>query len=280
MFKIKLLYYSVIINKDIMSENKNVSAIRLGDKLIIFINGKRQVISKSVSPETFDVICEYISKNEVEKISNIFNDFQNNLSEYLKEFFEIEEGNLKDNFHNKPHHFSKLLIRKGTELLSLKGDVKPLYKLSKKIFFASENMPKEAHQLFNEITSIGLTKEGNLLLPIVSFEEESYENLRGDLGVVGMPIKIRNNEENIIRLKSASALSLDLHKKNHKQELKKFALINPFDIYSFTTEKIHISRYKIYDKSEIENIKGIVEIKNEKLFDISYNIFEKNYKNI
>ena len=280
MFKIKLLYYSVIINKDIMSENKNVSAIRLGDKLIIFINGKRQVISKSVSPETFDIVCEYISKNEVEKISNIFNDFQNNLSEYLKEFFEIEEGSLKDNFHNKPHHFSKLLIRKGTELLSLKGDVKPLYKLSKKIFFASENMAEETHQLFNEITSIGLTKEGNLLLPITSFEEGSYENLRGDLGVVGMPIKIRNNEENTIRLKSASALSLNLHKKNHKQELKKFALINPFDIYSFTTEKIYISRYKIYDKSEIENIKGIVEIKNEKLFDISYNIFEKNYKNI
>ncbi len=56
-----------------MSENKNnISAVRLGDKLIIFLNGQRQVISKSMSPEIFDTVVNYIERNEVDKISNIF----------------------------------------------------------------------------------------------------------------------------------------------------------------------------------------------------------------
>ena len=44
--------------------NNNVSAVRLGDKLIIFVNGKRQVISQSMSPEIFDNVCGYIENND------------------------------------------------------------------------------------------------------------------------------------------------------------------------------------------------------------------------
>mgnify|MGYP000577543053 CR=1 FL=1 len=50
-------------------KENNISAVRLGDKLIIFLNGQRQVISKTMSPEIFDIVCGYIEKNDTQKIT-------------------------------------------------------------------------------------------------------------------------------------------------------------------------------------------------------------------
>ena len=82
-----------------MSNNNNISAVRLGDKIIVFSNGERQVVSKSMSPEIFETLCGYIQNNELDKISNIFNNFESKLETYLQDYFTLDEGKLKDIFH-------------------------------------------------------------------------------------------------------------------------------------------------------------------------------------
>ena len=90
-----------------MNNNKqNVSAVRLGDKLIIFLNGERQVISKNMSPEIFDIVCGYIKNNDTQKIANIFDNFEDKLSKFVSKYFDLEEGRMKDVFHKKTNHFS------------------------------------------------------------------------------------------------------------------------------------------------------------------------------
>ena len=182
---------------------------------------------------------------------------------------------MKDVFHKEPNHFSKLLVRKATEMMSNEVDVKPLYELSKKIFFASKDVSTNANILFNELSVVGITKNGNLLLPLSSSEKCNGQ-------VVGMPLSVSNTNEKIERVVKGNTLSLLLHKKDNKQKVTNYALISPFDIVSFSngnSSEIAISRYKIYDKGDFETLKGIVEVPNENLFDISYNIFEEKFKN-
>lgn len=256
-----------------MNNNKqNVSAVRLGDKLIIFLNGERQVISKNMSPEIFDIVCGYIKNNDTQKIANIFDNFEDKLSKFVSKYFELEEGRMKDVFHKKTNHFSKLLVRKATEMMSNEADIEPLYKLSKKIFFASENVSKNANVVFNELSVVGITKNGNLLLPL-----SSSHKCNGN--VEGTPLDVGNDFSRKVRHNS---LSLVLHKKDNISEVTSYALISPFDIVSFSnsnSSEMSIARYKIYDKGDFETLKGIVEIPKENLFDISYNIFEEKFKN-
>lgn len=255
----------------------NVSAIKLGGKIMVFVNGKKQTISKDKSPKFFNIIHKHIIDNNTQEILNLFDNFENKLFDYIKKYFKIENGNVIDCFHNEPNKFSKLLIRKGVEIMSTKEDVEPLYKLSKKIFFSSIDVSEEYYNVFKEIKEIGLTKQGNLLLPITLKEEEEGILKK----VIGEPIRISKLENgDIIRKKNDNnSLSLNLISKQSIDEIKFYALINPFDIISFTMKnQIYVSRFKVYKKEEIKNIKRIVEIKNEKLFEISYDIFEGIFK--
>ncbi len=257
------------------NKDKNVSAVRLGDKVIIFLNGQRQVVSKKMSPEMFEVVCGYIATNDTKKIVSIFDNFEDKLSKFVSKYFELEEGKMKDVFHKEPNHFSKLLIRKATEMMSKDVDVKPLYKLSKKIFFASKDVSTNANILFNELSVVGITKNGNLLLPLGS--DEVYNGK-----VIGQPLSVGTNEKVVVRKVRANTLSLMLHKKDNKKEVTNYALISPFDIVSFSSgnsSEISISRYKVYKKGDFESLKGVVEVPNENLFDIAYNIFEEKFKN-
>lgn len=254
-----------------MSNNNNVSAVRLGDKLIIFVDGKRQVISQSMSPEIFDNVCGYVENGDTDKIVGLFDNFEHNLSSYIKEFFILEEGVVKDTFHNQNHHFSKIIIRKASEIMSKNLDVKPLFNMSKKLFYASQNISNEADIVFNQLSVVGLTKEGNLLLPLST--KETQEELKK--GVIGNPINIQDN----VRTRGANrTYSLGLHKKSNAEEVCAYALISPFDIVGFQPNSINVTRYRVYSKGEFDNLKGIVEIQNEKLFDIAYTIYEKNNK--
>jgi len=255
-----------------MSEAKNnISAVRLGDKLIIFVDGQRQVISKSMSPEIFDRVCGYIERGEVNKISDIFDNFEDKLSKYLQDHFELEEGKLKDNFHNSPNHFSKLLIRKGTELMSENAETKPLFLLSKKIMFTSD---LNDNGLFDSLSYIGLTKNGNLLLPLKNDEVEVSDK------VFGSPICItKDNETHLKRSPKHNTISIELASNKPKDEFLIYALINPFDIVSFGKSNINVSRYKAYKKGDLNLENGITDIENERLFDISYNIYENKFKN-
>jgi hypothetical protein len=254
----------------------NVSAIKLGGKIMVFVNGKKQTISKVKSPEFFDIIHKHIIDNNTQEILNIFDNFENKLFDYIKKYFKVENGDVIDCFHNEPNKFSKLIIRKGVEIMSTGEDVEPLYKLSKKIFFSSIDVSEQYYNLFKEVKEIGLTKQGNLLLPITLSEEEEVTKK-----VIGEPIKVSKLEKgDIIRnAYGNTSLSLNLISKESIDEIKFYALINPFDIISFTMKnQIYVSRFKVYKKEEINNIKGVVEIKNEKLFEISYDIFEDIFK--
>lgn len=254
----------------------NVSAIKLGGKIMVFVNGKKQTISKVKSPEFFDIIHKHIIDNNTQEILNIFDNFENKLFDYIKKYFKVENGDVIDCFHNEPNKFSKLIIRKGVEIMSTGEDVEPLYKLSKKIFFSSIDVSEQYYNLFKEVKEIGLTKQGNLLLPITLSEEEEVTKK-----VIGEPIKVSKLEKgDIIRnTYGNTSLSLNLISKESIDEIKFYALINPFDIISFTMKnQIYVSRFKVYKKEEINNIKGVVEIKNEKLFEISYDIFEDIFK--
>lgn len=254
----------------------NVSAIKLGGKIMVFVNGKKQTISKDKSPEFFNIIHKHIIDNNTQEILNLFDDFENKLFDYIKKYFKVENGDVIDCFHNEPNKFSKLLIRKGIEIMSTGEDVEPLYKLSKKIFFSSIDVSEQYYNLFKEVKEIGLTKQGNLLLPITLSEEEEVTKK-----VIGEPIKVSKSEKGDIRRDkyNITSLSLNLISKESIDEVKFYALINPFDILSFTMKnQIYVSRFKVYKKEEINNIKGVVEIKNEKLFEISYDIFEDIFK--
>lgn len=253
-----------------MSNNNNISAVRLGDKIIVFSNGERQVVSKSMSPEIFETLSGYIQNNELDKISNIFNNFESKLETYLQDYFTLDEGKLKDIFHNEKHHFSNILIRKATEMMSLNASVEPLYNFSKKLFFASSGIEVKADTLFTKLSTMHITKEGNLLLPVTSRNNKSAGKVQGE------PIGVNKSNENneLIRKNRQTPLSLCVT----KTEFTHFALINPFDIVGFTNSDIIISRYKLYSKEEIGNEKGTINIPKEKLFDISYDIFEKEYK--
>lgn len=252
-----------------MSNNNNISAVRLGDKIIVFSNGERQVVSKSMSPEIFETLCGYIQNNELDKISNIFNNFESKLETYLQDYFTLDEGKLKDIFHNQKHHFSNVLIRKATEMMSINSSVEPLYNFSKKLFFASESIEEKADTFFTKLSTMHLTKEGNLLLPVTSLNNKSAGTIQGE------PVGVNKSVENgLIRKNNRTPLSLGVT----KTDFTHFALISPFDIVGFTNSNIIISRYKLYSKEEIGNEKGTINIPNEKLFDISYDIFEKEYK--
>lgn len=243
---------------------------------MVFVNGKKQTISKVKSPEFFDIIHKHIIDNNTQEILNIFDNFENKLFDYIKKYFKVENGDVIDCFHNEPNKFSKLIIRKGVEIMSTGEDVEPLYKLSKKIFFSSIDVSEQYYNLFKEVKEIGLTKQGNLLLPITLSEEEEVTKK-----VIGEPIKVSKLEKgDIIRnTYGNTSLSLNLISKESIDEIKFYALINPFDIISFTMKnQIYVSRFKVYKKEEINNIKGVVEIKNEKLFEISYDIFEDIFK--
>ncbi len=243
---------------------------------MVFVNGKKQTVSREKSPEFFDIIHKHVIDNNTQELLNLFDNFENKIFDYIKKYFKIENGNVIDCFHNQPNKFSKLIIRKGVEIMSIGEDVEPLYKLSKKIFFSSLDVSEEHYNLFKKVKEIGLTKQGNLLLPITLSEE--VENLKK---VIGEPIRVLKSESGVVERKTHGNTSfcLNLISKESIDEIKLYALINPFDIISFTMKnQIYVSRFKVYKKEEIKNIKGVVEIKNEKLFEISYDIFENIFK--
>ena len=70
---------------------ENVKAIRVGDKIIVFINGKRETITKNVSPEVFEMVLGFIKNDEKNKILNLFSSLESSLDNYLEELAHVKE---------------------------------------------------------------------------------------------------------------------------------------------------------------------------------------------
>jgi hypothetical protein len=259
------MYY---INQETkITKMNNVKAIRVGDKIMVFVNGQKQTVSRQISPETFNLVCEYISSNQTEKIASIFDNVEQKVSEFLKGYFDVENSAILH--EGKRHIFSSLIIRKSTELLSLTDNAKPIYDLANKTILSSENISIKANDFFKNVSKIILTEKGNLIIPSPTIIEEKTNS-----AVVGRPIIL--NDKNKIRRAKTTYSILASSEKNIK-EVNSYILINPFDIVSFNDFEVFVSRYKVLENF-VDNQKGIVKIENEFLFDLSYNLYLKNVK--
>ena len=188
--------------------SKDLKAIRIGEKIIVFFDGKRQVINKSNSPETFDIIVEYIKNNETEKIKSLFSSFDESILGYLKNVFIIKDKVLYfKNKEKKQILFSKTIIRKAIEFYSLGVSSVSLLKFAKKLERNSTSFSFTGENFFSKIDKFSITK-------------------------------------------------------------------SPYDIYGFNTDSLVVTRYKILNEEEMRG-ENLITIKNEDLFEISYNILEE-----
>jgi len=245
----------------------NIKVIRVGDKIMVFINGEKQIISRSISPETFDLVCDYISNNETDKIISIFDNIEDKIDNFLKGYFYVENSAI---YHNgEKHNFSSLIIRKSTELLSITNDAKPIYEMANKTMLSSESISEKGNIFFKNASKILLTENGNLILPTPTKMEISDS-------VIGKPYALSNEG---IRIGGGTNYSILVSSEKSQKEVNSFVLINPFDINSFNDFEIFVKRYKVLDNIDI-NHKGLVKIENEFLFDLPYTLFQKNIKKV
>jgi uncharacterized protein YrzB (UPF0473 family) len=261
-----------------------IKAIQLNDKIIIFINGKRQIINKKTSPETFEEILNLIKLNQTDKILNKLNNLEDRLKDFLKDFFNIEiQENKKYKIFDKQgneYFFSSLIIRKSIEMIEFKENAKTLKSTSDKIIkhndnFKNSNLTNICNNFYKKIDKIYITKLGNVIIPIVG--EHHYK----DKEVVGKPIKIQTVNNVVIKNKyNPNTRCIKTPKENEINN--GYILINPYDIQGYTNEDtINVSRFqfiKEVDKDKYEN--GLYTIDNEELFDIPYKIIKKIEKNI
>lgn len=238
-----------------------VKAIRVGDKIIVFINGKRETISKKVSPEVFEMVLGFIRNNETEKIINIFSSLDDNVMNYLKEYFEVKNGLLY--VDDKKVEYSKLIIRKAVELMGMNLNPKPLFNLYKKIKWVSNTSEKisSGNNLFKKLNKVILTERGNLILHSSINGVNEVTNK-----VFGKPINIKE------KVGGADGYNVRIN----EEETKSLILINPFDIISFNEFSINVSRFKMINKNLLQDENTLAKIENEELFDISFDIFQEN----
>ena len=238
--------------------SKDLKAIRIGEKIIVFVDGKRQVINKSNSPETFDIIVEYIKNNETEKIKSLFSSFDDNILSYLKNIFIIKDKVLYFKGKEKKEiRFSKIVLRKAIEFYSLGVSSVSLLKFAKKIERNSGSSSLAGNNFFSKIDKFSITKNGNLVLN-VNFENETIVKR-----LVGSPLSVEQR-----------GINFNLSTKNENNYEMKQVLISPYDIYGFNTDSLVVTRYKILNEEEIKG-DNLITVKNEDLFEISYNILEE-----
>jgi len=247
---------------DTMTEN--IKAIRVGDKIMIFINGEKKTISQKVSPEIFNVVLDYIKNNEQQRIGEIFNNFDNRISNYLGGLFDIKNQSIYFKNTDQEVIYSKLILRKALELLAINESPEPLIKLSNKIK-TKQKLEDKGVKIFQNIKNLIITKNGNLIFhtKIEKLNQKTF---------FGSPINYNDRFNNSFKLKVVFDYEVE--------EPNCYILINPFDILSFEYSSINVSRFKVLKNVEIKD-KVVIDIKNEEVFDIPYEIFLlKNSKNL
>ena len=146
--------------------------------------------------------------------------------------------------------------------MSMNIEPTPLLKLANKLSYKTP-ISDRGIELFKKLNKIIITEEGNLIL----HSNISGISIKDKNKVIGYPIAIKDNEfvHCNSKLYSVSVNEIDTNT---------LILINPFDISSFTNSSINVSRFKIIDTKLEGELKPIIKINNENLFDISFNLFE------
>jgi hypothetical protein len=242
---------------------ENVKAIRVGEKIMVFINGEKKTVSQKISPEIFNVILGHIKNNEQQKIGKIFNNFDNRISNYLGDSFDIRNQSIFFKNTDQEVIYSKLILRKALELLAINESPEPLIRLSNKIK-TKQKLEEKGVKIFQNIKSLIITKNGNLIFH-TKLEKSNHKTF------FGKPIN-QDYYNNSFNLKVV--FNYDVEQPNC------YVLINPFDIISFDYSSINVSRFKFLKDINIQE-SVIVNIDNEEVFDIPYEIFLlKNSKNL
>lgn len=237
-----------------MTEN-NIKAIRIGDKIMVFLNGEKKTISEKVSPEIFNVILNCIKNNQQERIGEIFNNFDNRISNYLGKSFDVKKNSIFFKNTNKEVLYSKLILRKALELLAMNESPEPLIKLSNKIK-TKQKIEDKGVKVFQNIKNLIITRGGNLI-----FHTKLTNN--ANLTFFGSPINIEGHSH---------SFKIQVVFNFESEEPDTYILINPFDITHFEYNSINVSRFKVLENVDIKN-EVVVDIKNEEVFDIPYEIF-------
>jgi hypothetical protein len=241
---------------EITKKKNDVKAIRIGDKIMVFINGEKKTVSKKITPETFDLILDLIKTNQQEKINDIFTSFDKNLKNFLSDSFDIRNQSIFFKNTDKEIIYSKLILRKALQLLAINESPQALFMLSEKLK-SKQKFENKGIKVFQKIKELTITKRGNLIFKT----NLNSLHLEKEQTYFGQPINFEKGYQNSFEIKIINEEAFD-----------SYVLINPFDIVYFGYDSLNVSRFKILKFKNVIT-EPIVKIEDEELFDIPYEIF-------
>lgn len=250
---------------------KKVKAIRIGDKLMLFIDGKKQTVSRKIAPEAFDEAVKYIKEENHDKLRSMFSNVNEKITEYAKGIFKIVGNNVyaKGEEHTPA---PKLVARKLFEMMQLKENPQPLRLLNKKMH-RNGNGVVAGMDIFSKMNDIPMTTKGNLVLKVGMDKEQLIDILQTHGTVVGSPL--RSNQI------YGGNIQHDLPVVGFEFEEKEnyvYCLVDPSDIVAYFNGNIRVSRYRLLKKYKRE-VKPVVNVPFEELYDVSFDIWDERNSN-
>jgi hypothetical protein len=243
--------------------NNSVKAIRIGDKLMLFIDGKKQTISRKIAPEAFDKAVEYIKAGKQEELKNMFGDVNTKIADYAKGIFKIVGNNVYAQGESEPA--PKLVARKMFEMMQSGMSPEPLKLLNKKMHRNGKGVAA-GMDIFSKMDNIPMTTKGNLVLKVGMSRDELKHLLQTHGTVVGSP----KNSQGANVQHDLPVVGFDYEEKGEYV----YCLVDPSDIIAFFNGNIRVGRYKILQNYTYED-KSVVNVPLEDLFDLSFDIWEE-----
>lgn len=248
-----------------MATKDTVKAVRIGDKLILFINGKRTTVSRKVAPEAFDKAVELIKAKDEQKLASMFSGVNEKITEYAKGIFEIKGNNVYALGEGTPA--PKLVARKMFEMMNTNQSPKPLSYLNKKMQRNGKGVAS-GMEVFAKLDDIPMTTRGNLVLK-VSITQEQLDNALQKGCVVGTP-----RGANATGTQSNYDLPVQRYESDDEL-LTVHCLVDPSDIQAFYLDTIRVGRFKILKNFTYEK-SPIIEVPLEELYDIAFDIWSEH----
>lgn len=242
-----------------------VKAVRLGDRLMLFINGKKQTVSRKVAPEAFDKAVKLIKEKKHEEIVSMFSDVNKKVGDYAKGIFKIVGNKVFAKGENVPA--PKLVARKLFEMMNENINPKPLKVLNKKMH-RNGNGVAAGMDIFSKMNSIPMTEYGNLVLKVGFTKEQINHTLETKGVVVGSPLGTNPPIQHDLPV-----VGYDFKEKDEYV----YCLVDPSDIIAFFNGNIRVGRYKILLNYDIED-SSVINVPLEELYDLSFDMWDKQQK--
>ena len=248
--------------------DESVKAVRIGDKVMLFIDGKRSTVSQKVAPEAFEKVVELIKNKDTKGIRNMFSGVNEKIKSYAKGIFTIKGNNVYATGSTEPA--PKLVARKMFEMMQVEANPKPLDFLNKKMQRNGKGVAA-GMEIFAKLDEIPMTTWGNLVLRVGVDEETINNTLRTQGVVVGNPLNANNR---------GGGIQHDLPVCDFaEREIYNFVycLVDPSDILAFYNGNIRVGRYKILIDFKYEKT-PVIKVPLEELYDISFSLWCENQK--